>query len=1548
MIELRAMGTCANGDTSVQLWWTTFACMEPHPTPWLGHSLTTDELDAYTGLPWGDIRSVYPNWPCVPSVPGPWLVNACHAKPEPEPEAGCSEQADLDPAACIGDPIDITTGHLEQSQTDLDLGHGLRFTRHYSSNKTQLGPLGRAWEHGLQWSLVRQTITGLGNRPIVFVHPPLHAPVVFVGAPDGSGFLASQRGDGALEVDPDGTVRYTAPTGTVATFSASNQLVSIRPPGEPLITVSVDGTSTTFSNGQQALVVTTHPAGHVDAGRVASVSGGGQTWTYTYLNQSLRTVTGPDPSDPTGTSTLTWTYAYTSSRLTSITRSDRPTTPLASWSYSSSRVSAADEPALDQPVTFSYQYVGGQLQTTVGSAGGPLAVFQTNAAAISTVTNPAGPPNPTPGGADPVPGGPGVPVPFVSGTSDPQGRWRTKVDKNGNVRLQEAYDARGKPGRIVEGWIDADASGTFDAGDGSARRREYVYHPTLGTPTVVTEASALTGFFGERVTVLDHDDPADDPAPAIRNSKPTPRVYQETLTGKTLDASGATVPLTIATAFGYDADGRLTSVSGPRPESYTQLLYDPATGYRTAIRRYLDGPGSVYLETTFSEFDARGNPQTVTDPNGRSTSFGYDALSRVRTATPPYPASEQIGAAADPTISFTFDPDGNLTRVDFPPDSAGQPVFLRMGYDTKNRLTFLADPQGNAIVYDFTAGRATRESRHTGFVDLANRGTRVGDADFAYDSAGRLVRAFNPLFADDSVSTVLAPDGNGNPVAITDENGKEDALVYDALDRLAEIQQLRSATWTTSFGYDALSNVTSVTDAVGKTTDLVHDDGGRLVKVDSPDTGTTLFLYDAAGNLVQKVEDSGGAAERTTTYAYDGLDRLLEIDLPNDPDWVFAYDTDAATNQKGRLASVTNGVVTTELEYTRRGDVAVERTIVDGLAYEVRYGYDAAGNRATQEGPRGSRVETRYAGLRPSELEIVAGAASEEVQGLAWYPFGPRTAASFPPADGSGDNTVLGTRAVNLRGQIEELEVTAASGAILDRSYRYDSTAGSPGPDDPGPSLDQVIDHLDPSESRFYLYDELDRLSAATDLSGTALHGYGYDAAGNRTSQQGPAGPSALAYESGTNRLDAATGAEARDYAHDAYGNRIYEGASAFAGTPSLVYDDANRLVEAKDPAADFATLGSYAYDAFGRRVKKVAGGKTVLFFYDTEGHLVAEVEKVAGGDDRARLYVFLEDELVAVVDEEAEVGAASMPLGVWLPLELAPGLALVLLALASGALVAFATRRLPAGAATAGSGVGLLLVCASGGSGPSFSWVHTDPLGTPLAVTGTPALPADVEAIWRARYAPFGRATVDEDPDADQARMSLKVRFPGQYEDAETGWHSNFYRTYDPSTGRYLEADPIGPVEMIERELENRRGFFDPILRVARPSGSMRGNLYAYALGDPLNLVDRDGADPETPSQPVDLPPAARRAFAAGRKASPQFREPYCTSGYTGCMSACSDEVTQAEQEFCLHLRLQCLQAPSATRSQPPQTTNHEGLYNGSRSLNKISVGRGPKVPNQ
>jgi len=83
----------------------------------------------------------------------------------------------------------------------------------------------------------------------------------------------------------------------------------------------------------------------------------------------------------------------------------------------------------------------------------------------------------------------------------------------------------------------------------------------------------------------------------------------------------------------------------------------------------------------------------------------------------------------------------------------------------------------------------------------------------------------------------------------------------------------------------------------------------------------------------------------------------------------------------------------------------------------------------------------------------------------------------------------------------------------------------------------------------------------------------------------------------------------------------------------------------------------------------------------------------------------------------------------------------------------------------------------------------HNDHLGTPLYLTDTTGT-----VVWEGQYWPFGDIyTQNTDPDGDGKNVYQPFRFPGQYEDAETGLYYNYFRDYDPMLGRYVEADPIG-----------------------------------------------------------------------------------------------------------------------------------------------------------
>ncbi|MCD4742969.1 MAG: RHS domain-containing protein, partial [Desulfobacteraceae bacterium] len=83
---------------------------------------------------------------------------------------------------------------------------------------------------------------------------------------------------------------------------------------------------------------------------------------------------------------------------------------------------------------------------------------------------------------------------------------------------------------------------------------------------------------------------------------------------------------------------------------------------------------------------------------------------------------------------------------------------------------------------------------------------------------------------------------------------------------------------------------------------------------------------------------------------------------------------------------------------------------------------------------------------------------------------------------------------------------------------------------------------------------------------------------------------------------------------------------------------------------------------------------------------------------------------------------------------------------------------------------------------GEEYYFYQNDHLGTPQKMTA-----GNGEVVWSAKYNSFGEAMIEIET------VENNLRFPGQYEDGETGLHYNYWRYYDVKAGRYIKTDPIG-----------------------------------------------------------------------------------------------------------------------------------------------------------
>jgi RHS repeat-associated protein len=80
------------------------------------------------------------------------------------------------------------------------------------------------------------------------------------------------------------------------------------------------------------------------------------------------------------------------------------------------------------------------------------------------------------------------------------------------------------------------------------------------------------------------------------------------------------------------------------------------------------------------------------------------------------------------------------------------------------------------------------------------------------------------------------------------------------------------------------------------------------------------------------------------------------------------------------------------------------------------------------------------------------------------------------------------------------------------------------------------------------------------------------------------------------------------------------------------------------------------------------------------------------------------------------------------------------------------------------------------------YGYYQNDHLGMPQQL-----IQKNGAKVWGGEFRAFGELT------AETGAWENRLRFPGQYFDQETGNYYNYFRDYDPATGRYVQSDPIG-----------------------------------------------------------------------------------------------------------------------------------------------------------
>jgi RHS repeat-associated protein len=427
--------------------------------------------------------------------------------------------------------------------------------------------------------------------------------------------------------------------------------------------------------------------------------------------------------------------------------------------------------------------------------------------------------------------------------------------------------------------------------------------------------------------------------------------------------------------------------------------------------------------------------------------------------------------------------------------------------------------------------------------------------------------------AQSSRTTTFSYDAVGQVTSVTLPGGRTRQLQWDAFGR--NVQELRAGA-SVGYGFNHQDALTAVQDPKGLVTSYDRNGFGEARGQTSPDTGSTTFARDAAGNVTSRVN----AAGQTESYTYDADNRVTSKLLTHPGlgslTYSFAYGTSGV--EAGALVQVSAPGMTLGFAHNVYGQVtSATQALAGSPSLTVGYSYANNGAPTSVTYPSG-RVVT-YALDAASRIAGVTVDGSQVLSGVSYSALGAITGWSF-----AGGQAV----ARNYDSSARVTSVTMPWGA---RQYGYD--------------VDDRIVGINDSllGSGTYGYDNQDRLTSASNGAGT--WSYQYDANGNRTAGTSNGSGYGTSVDAASNRMLAA-GQWQNTFTADGQTAQVANGGSLACG-PSLTlgYQADGQLVTSNALSAKHAPNGL--------RLQKTAavcvGGATTNFVYDTAGHLIGEYD---------------------------------------------------------------------------------------------------------------------------------------------------------------------------------------------------------------------------------------------------------------------------------------------------------------------------------------------------
>lgn len=907
--------------------------------------------------------------------------------------------------------------------------------------------------------------------------------------------------------------------------------------------------------------------------------------------------------------------------------------------------------------------------------------------------------------------------------------------------------------------------------------------------------------------------------------------------------------ITVSDPFGkktitvFDSNGRVLSesIDGTLTASYQ---HDTANN----IVKYTDERGQV----TTTQYNQAEYPLKITYPNGSTKEYQYNQANKLvrkintkgEITTFEYNADNQptkITYAADKPeqriVKFEYDDFGQQTKTVF--ESAYEAISLQQSFDRYGNIASYTDGKGQQYRYSYNiqgqpteiqnplhqkwlldynaAGYTTKMTdplNHTTSIntDALGRVTGITDAQgnktsYSYEdiAKGHVVKATNAL---NQVTTLqydrlnrlvgtIAPSGliseqsynkNGKIIQYKDYNGSQIRFEYGTpiTKQAGLLTKVIYPTYSESYDYDNMGNTISVSQQLDNNTVLnsrnSYDQLGQIISRTDAAGRTSQSSYDALGQITTDTNALSGK----TVYQYDLQGNITTLTDPNNNQYHFLYD------QNNNLIKETR-TLGNDVEYSyNNANQLIEQKQTNGN--RVQYQYDAAGNISRQSYIAADKVDAEQTvsylydannqltdvqqnGETSSHFTYQRDALGRVVQEDISYGNIKKTLKYSYDEDGNlASITYPDNSTVNYLYTNNQLQkAVLPNGEEINWSdYQWNQPGKVSYP------------HAVQTNS----YDALQRpvqIKLVSNDKTLLERNYSYDKVSNISHIQTEKGSSSYQYDQ-LDRLtqvkpeSETTEQQTESYSYDAIGNRT--GSAQQPG--EWLYNNQNQLVKwgegKQQTSLTYTPNGqlsieenankkfSYSYNA-AERLSKVSNdaGELVRYEYDPFGR---RISKTVNGE--TTYYIYSREGLIAELDQNGRMRVAYgwEPDSEW--------------------------GTSPLWQANLSEGQTL--------KNASYHYLITDHLGTPQL-----AINSNGEQSWKINSDAFGNSELDA-----TNQITMNLRFPGQYYDAETGLSYNYFRDYDAKTGRYIENDPIGLASGI--------------------------NTYSYAGANPLVYSDPTG----------------------------------------------------------------------------------------------------------